>query len=141
MDMHEINIDILEQIICCDYVDELWMGGKPEKFNNLGHRNVYRTDLSEEDKEEVEGTVLCDGGEEVSLVPNVYTCGKGSISSLGSYLSVFSSSKPSFTLSLGACHIQEYFKKNWRRKRKFIKSHQEKARQEDEIKKNNVILQ
>ena len=71
------------------------------------------------------------GGDEVSIVPFVYPRGTVSVSSLGYFLSVGSSSKPSHTslpLSLGARHIQEYFKKKRGRKRKSIKPQQEKAR-------------
>ena len=55
------------------------------------------------DEEEVEGTVLGDLGEEVIKVPVVYPCGTVSISSLGLFSSIASSSKPSrpyFPLSL-----------------------------------------
>ena len=64
------------------------------------------------------------GGEKVSIVPFVYYCGMVGVSSLGSFLSIASSSKtshPSLPLSLGARHIQEYFKKKRGRKQKFIK--------------------
>ena len=50
------------------------------------------------------------GGEKVSIVTVVYPRGTVSISSLGFFLSVGSSSKPSHSslpLSLGAHHIQE----------------------------------
>ena len=106
--MYEINIDGVERKICRDCVDELRMGGKPEELKKVGHSTVYRTDELEEDKEEVEGTVLGYGGEEVSIVPGVYPRGTFSVSSLGSFSSVGSSSKPShpsFPLSLGARHI------------------------------------
>ena len=42
--IHEIDLDRAEQSIYHDCVDELWMGGKPEKLNKVGHRTVYRTD-------------------------------------------------------------------------------------------------
>ena len=64
-----------------------------------------------------------DGGDEVSIVPYVYPHETVSVSSLIYFLSVGSSSKPShpsLTLSLGARHIQDYFKKKRRRKRKLI---------------------
>ena len=51
VDMHEIDIDRSERKICSDCVDELQMGGKPEKLKKVGHSNVYRMDKSEEDKE------------------------------------------------------------------------------------------
>ena len=53
VDMHEIDIDETELNICRDCVDELWMGGKPEKPKNVKHSNVYRTDELEEDEKEV----------------------------------------------------------------------------------------
>ena len=65
-----------------------------------------------------------DGGDEVIIVPFVYPRGTVSVSSLGYFSSVGSSSKPSHTylsLSLGARHIQEYFKKKRGIKRKFVK--------------------
>ena len=52
------------------------------------------------------------GGDEVNIVPFVYPRGTVSVSSLVSFSSVGSSSKPSrpyLPLSLGARHIQEYF--------------------------------
>ena len=73
---------------------------------------MYRTEESEEDKEEVEGTVLGGGGGDVTIVPMVYPRGTVSVSSLGSFLSVGYSSKPSYPflpVSIGARHIQEYF--------------------------------
>ena len=42
--MHEINIYGAEQKVCCDFFDELWMGGNPDKLNKVGHSTVYRTD-------------------------------------------------------------------------------------------------
>ena len=72
----------------------------------------------------MEGAVLGGGGDEVSKIPVVYPHGAVSISSHGYFSSVGSYSKPSCTylpLYLGARHIQEYFKKKKRRKRKFIK--------------------
>ena len=92
---------------------------------------MYRTDESEEDEEEVEGTVHFDGGDEVNIVSFVYPRGTVSVSSLGSFSSVGFSSKPShpyLPLSLRVRHIQEYFNKKRGRNRKFIKPHQEKDR-------------
>ena len=51
VDMNEIDIDISELRICHNYVDKLWMGGKPKKLKKVQHRTVYRTDKSEEDEE------------------------------------------------------------------------------------------
>ena len=143
MAMHEINIGGSDQKICHDCVNKLCMGGKPEKLKKVGHRTVYRTDESEKDEEEVEGTVLGDGGEDVIIVPVVYPRGEVSVSSLGSFSSIGSSSKPShpyFPLSIGALHIQEYFKNNRRRKLKFIKPQLEKAIHEDQMKQSKLIF-
>ena len=87
--------------------------------------------------------MLGDGGEYVRIVTFVYPRETVSVSSLGSFSSVGSSSKPSnpsFPVSVGACHIQEYFKKKRERKRKFIKPHQEKARHEERINIGKVIF-
>ena len=73
-----------------------------------------------------------DEGDEVNIVPFVYPRGTVSVSSLGHFSSVGSSSKPShpyLPLHLGAHNIQEYFKRKRGRKRKFIKPQQEKDRQ------------
>ena len=69
--------------------------------------------------------MLEDGDEEVGILSVVYHSGTVSISSLGYFSSVGSSSKPShpyFTLSLIARHIQEYFN-NKRRGEKNPLSH------------------
>ena len=58
--------------------------------------------------------MLGDGGEEVSIAPVIYPRGTVIVSSLGYFLSVGSSSKPSntsFPLSNGASHIKEYLKR------------------------------
>ena len=58
--------------------------------------------------------MLGDGYEEVSIVTVVYPSGTIIISSLGYFVCVGSSSKPShpsFYLSIGARHTQDYFKK------------------------------
>ena len=94
-------------------------GGKPDKLKKAQHRTVYRKYKLEEDEEEVEGTVIGDGGEEFSIVPVVYPCWMVRISSIGYFLSVGYSSKNSnlsLSLSLGSRHIQEYFKKKRGRK-------------------------
>ena len=75
---------------------------------------MYTMDDLKEGEEEVKGTVDFDGGDEVNYVPFVYPHGTVSVSSLGSFSSVGSSSKPSnpsLPLSLGAHNIQEYFKR------------------------------
>ena len=35
MAMHEIDLDEAELNICCEYVDELQMGGKPDKLKKV----------------------------------------------------------------------------------------------------------
>ena len=85
------------------------MGGKHKKLKKVQHSTLYATDGLEEEKEEVEGTVHSDGGDKVNIVPFVYPRGAVSVSSLVSFSSVGSSSKPPhpyLPLSLGACHIQ-----------------------------------
>ena len=42
--MHEIDIDGAERNICCDFVDEIWMLGKPEKLKKVVHSTVYKID-------------------------------------------------------------------------------------------------
>ena len=124
MDMNQIDLDRVERNICHNCVDKLWMGCKPERLKKVKHSTVYRTDESEEDEEEEEGTVHLDGGNEFSIVPFLYPRGTVGVSSLVYFFSVVSSSKtyhPYLPLSLGARHIQDYFKKNRVRKRKFIK--------------------
>ena len=49
---------------------------------------MYGTDKSEEDEEELEGTVLGGGGDDVSDMPVVYPRGTVSISSLNYFSSV-----------------------------------------------------
>ena len=56
---------------------------------------MYGTEESEEDEEELEGTLLGGGGDEVSVMPVFYPRGTINVSSLGSFLSVGLSSKPS----------------------------------------------
>ena len=60
-----------------------------------------------------------DGVDEFSIVPLVYPHGTVSVSSLGYFSSVGSSSKPphpSLPVSVGSRHIKEYFKNNRERK-------------------------
>ena len=105
---------------------------------------MYGTEESEEDEEEEEGTVLGGGGDEVGVMPVAYPCGMVSVSSLGSFLSVGSSSKPyhpSLSLSLGVHCIQEYFKKNRGEKRKYTNPQEEKARHEEQMKRMRVTFQ
>ena len=120
------------------------MGGKLEKLKKAQHSTVYRTEELYEDEEEVEGTVIGYGGEDSSIVPVVYPRGKFSVSSMGSFSSVGSSSKPShpsLPVSVGAHQIQEYFKKKRRKERKFIKPHQDKARHDERTNQGKVIVQ
>ena len=77
------------------------------------------------------GSIIGYGGLEISIVPVVYPCGTVSISSLGSFSSVGSSSKlyhPYLILSLVARNIQDYSKKKEGEERKTVKPQQEKAR-------------
>ena len=128
--MNDIDIDGVEQKICLNCFDEIWMRGNHEKLKNVKYSTVYRTDQLEEDEEEVEGTVHLDGYDEVSIVHFLYPRGTVSASSLDSFSSVCSSSKPShpsLPLSLEARHIQEYFEKKRGIKIKFINPQQEKV--------------
>ena len=45
--MHKINIDRVERKIFRDCVDEIFMGGKPDTLNNVGHSIVYRMEKLE----------------------------------------------------------------------------------------------
>ena len=51
MDIHDINLNGAELNICHDCVDELWMGGKPDKLKNVQDSTVYSTIESDEDEE------------------------------------------------------------------------------------------
>ena len=69
-------------------------------------------------------------GDEVSVMTVVHPRGKVSVSSLGYFSSVGSSSKPyhpSLPIYLGFQHIKDYFNKKRKRKRKFTKPLEEKA--------------
>ena len=131
---HEIELNGVERKIFRECIDDLWMGCKPEKLKMVQHSTVYRTDKLEEDKEEIEGKVDFDGGDEVNYVTFVYPRGTVSVSSLGSFSSVGSSSKPShpsLPLSLRAHNILEYSRRKRGRKRTFIKPEQENAGQDE----------
>ena len=83
----------------------------------------------------MEGEFLGGGGDEVSFMPDVYPRRTVSVSSLGYFLSVGSSYKPShpsLPLSLGVHRIQEYFNKKRGRKRKIITPQEEKASHEEQ---------
>ena len=91
----------------------------------------------------MEGTVLGGGVDEVSVMPVVYPRGTVSVSSLGYFLSVGSSSEPSHPsvpISLAVQHIQEYFKKKRDRKQKYIKQQEKKARREQQMKKMTATV-
>ena len=84
------------------------------------------------------------GGEEVSILPVVYPCETVSVSTLGYFSSIGSSSKTShsyLTVSLGARHIQYYIKNKRGRKRKFNKPQQDKPMHEKRIIQSTVIVQ
>ena len=49
--MHEIDIDGAERKICHDCVDDLRIGGKPEKLKKMVHITVYMTEELKEDEE------------------------------------------------------------------------------------------
>ena len=51
--MHTIDIDGAKRNLCHNYVDELWIGGKPKKLKKVQHITVYIPDESEENKEEL----------------------------------------------------------------------------------------
>ena len=85
------------------------------------------------------------GGDEVSIVPFVYPCCTVSVSSMGYFSFVSSSYKPfhpslPLSLSLIARFIQGYLNKKRGRQRKFMKPQQEKARHEEQMKRERVIF-
>ena len=55
--MHEIDIYRSKRNICCNCVDELCMGGNPEKLKKVGHITVYRIEELEEDFERMAHTL------------------------------------------------------------------------------------
>ena len=102
---------------------------------------VSGTSDLEEDEEEVNGKVLGYGGDEARIMSVVSPRGLVSVSSLGYFSSIDSSFKhyhSSFTLSLRARHIQEYFKK--KRGRNFIKTQHDKDRRGEQRKKMRVTV-
>ena len=77
-------------------------------MKKVGDSNLYGMDESEEGEEEVEGTVIGGCGDEFIIMLVVYPHGTVSVSSLGYFLSILSSYKPShppLTLSIGERHI------------------------------------
>ena len=83
--MNDIDFDRVGQNTFCNCVDNLQDRGKSETPKKVGDRNVYRTEESEEQEEEVEGEVLGGAGDEVSVMPFVYPRVTVSVSSLGSF--------------------------------------------------------
>ena len=76
-------------------------------------------------------------------MPVVYPHLTVSVSSLGYFSSIGSSSKPShpsLPFSLRAHQIQEYFNNKRGRKRKFLKPQQGKARYEEHMKQRKVVV-
>ena len=96
--MKDIYFDRAERNICHDCVDKLQGLGKSETLKNVGDITVYGTYESEEEESEVEGTVIVGGDNEVSVMPVVHPHWTVNVSSLGSFLSVSSSSKYIFIL-------------------------------------------
>ena len=72
------------------------------------------------------------GGDDYFIIMYVVSpCDSVSVSSLGYFSPVGSSSKPSrysFPLSIGEFHTQEYFKNKRGSNQEFIKSHQDMAK-------------
>ena len=75
-----IDFEVGERNICPDCVDKLRFRGGSAKLKKVGDSTVSRTDKLEEYKEEVEGTVLVGGVDEVSKIPVVYPLGPVSVS-------------------------------------------------------------
>ena len=87
--------------------------------------------------------MLGGGGDEVSVISVVYPRGAVSVSSLGYFLSIGSSYKPShpsLPLSLRVHRIQDYFKKNGRGKQKYIKPQDEKSSNEEQRNKMRLTV-
>ena len=83
------------------------------------------------------------GGDKVSIMLVVYPRGTVSVSLLGSFSSVGSSSKsshPSLPISLLACRVEDYFSKKRGRKQKSIRSQENKSRVEERRKKMRVTV-
>ena len=87
--------------------------------------------------------MLVGDGEEVSAIPAIYLCGKSSVSSLSSFLSVGSSYKPShpsLTLFIRVNHIQGCFNKKRRKNKKYIKRQEDNVRRDQQMKKTRVKI-
>ena len=42
--MYDIGLDRAERNICCDFVDKLRMGGKPNRLKKVVHITLYKKD-------------------------------------------------------------------------------------------------
>ena len=73
MVLNDIDFDIRERKICWDCVDEIWGQVKSETLQKVGNRTMYGADESEDDDEEVKGTVIGGGSDEVNIMPVVYS--------------------------------------------------------------------
>ena len=138
-----IDFDGTEQKICRNCVDELQCQEKSEILKKVGDITVYETDESDEYEEEVDRAVLGGGGDEVSIMPVVYPRVTVNVSSLGSFLYVGSSSKPSrpcLPISLIVHRIQDYFRKKRGRKREYINPQEEKDSHEDQRKQIRLTV-
>ena len=143
MVLNDIYFDGGEHNICHNCVDEFRGGGKSETLKKVGDITMYGTDKSEEYEEDVEGKVIGGGCDEVSIMPVVPPRRKIIVSSICSFLSVGSSSKPyhpSLHIFIGARHIKKYFKKKRVRNRKFINPQEDKAINEERRKQMIVTV-
>ena len=70
--LNDIDFDGGERKICRDCVDKLGGENKQETLKKVGDSTVYGTIELEEDEEEVEGTVIGGGVDEVSILSVVY---------------------------------------------------------------------
>ena len=93
--LHDIDFEGAERKICHHFFDDLRVWVNSEAFNNLLYSTLYGMDVTEEDEEEVEGTVPGGNGDEVSIMPAVCPHGTVSVSSIGSFEYVGLSYKPS----------------------------------------------
>ena len=87
--------------------------------------------------------MLGGGGDEFSILLGAYPHGTVIVSSLVYFSSAGSSSKAPkspLPISLRARHIEDYFKENSGRKRKFIYTQEEKARREERRKKMRMTV-
>ena len=61
--LNYIDFGGAERKICRDCVHEIWGRGKSDTLKKVGYSTLYGTYESQEDEEEVEGTVLGGGGD------------------------------------------------------------------------------